>query len=105
MPPPPQAKFWSIVLIAYHYIALQDGGLELKKLNKKLISKQALKRTNSPIDDLTESVVLDQLREPLLDDLSQPTHTQCCLSTYTCLYSHRYTTNNYWCYVLYSCTC
>ena len=45
--------------------------LEFKKLNIKL-TKQAV---NNPINDLTESANLDQLREPWLEDLIQPTHS------------------------------
>ena len=45
---------------------------KLKKLNKKTNTKQALDNSTDSIDDLTES---DQLREPLLDDLPQPTHS------------------------------
>ena len=45
--------------------------LELKKLN----TKQAVNNLNNPINDPTESVNLDQLREPWLEDLLQPTHS------------------------------
>ena len=44
-----------------------------KKVNKKLNSKQAEDNLDNPIDDLTESVNLDQLREPWLEDLLEPT--------------------------------
>ena len=54
--------------------------LRLKKLNKKLNKKLSTKKTedinlNVLTNDLTESVKFDQLREPLLDDLPQPTHS------------------------------
>ena len=45
------------------------------KLNKKLNTKQAVSNLNTPIDDHTESVNLDQLREPWLEDLLEPTHS------------------------------
>ena len=41
--------------------------LKLKKINKKAVHK--------PMNDPTESVNLDQLREPWLEDLLQPTHS------------------------------
>ena len=51
-----------------------------KKLNKKLKKKLNTKQTedinlNDLTNDRTESVKFDQLREPLLDDLPQPTHS------------------------------
>ena len=54
--------------------------LELKKLRKKLNKKLNTKQTedinlNDLQNDLTESVKFDQLREPLLDDPPQPTHS------------------------------
>ena len=42
---------------------------------KKLNTKQAVNNLKSPIDDVTESVNLDQLREPWLEDLLEPTHS------------------------------
>ena len=45
------------------------------KLNKKPNTKQAVNNLNTPIDDVTESVNLDQLREPWLEDLLQPTQS------------------------------
>ena len=45
--------------------------LELKKLN----TKQTVNNLNNPINDPTESVNLDQLREPWLEDLLEPTHS------------------------------
>ena len=44
------------------------------KLNKKLNTKQVEDNLSNPTDDLTESVNLDQLREPWLEDLLEPTH-------------------------------
>ena len=49
--------------------------LEFKKLNNKLKTKQTKDNPNNPIDDHTESINFDQLREPLLEDLAQPTHS------------------------------
>ena len=50
--------------------------LRFKKLNKKLDTKQTEDiNLNDLTNDLTESVKFDQLREPLLDDLPQPTHS------------------------------
>ena len=45
--------------------------LEFKKLklNKEKIN------TDNPINNLTDSVNLDQLHEPWLEDLLQPTHS------------------------------
>ena len=53
---------------------------KLRKLNKKLKKKLNTKQTedinlNDLTNDRTESVKFDQLREPLLDDLPQPTHS------------------------------
>ena len=46
------------------------------KLNKKLSTKQAEDiNLNDQTNDHTESVKFDQLREPLLDDLPQPTYS------------------------------
>ena len=45
--------------------------LEFKKLDKK----PSVDNLNIPIDDLTESQRCDQLREPWLEDLLQPTHS------------------------------
>ena len=54
--------------------------LRFKELNKKLNKKLSTKQTedislNDLTNDLTESGKFDQLREPLLDDLPQPTHS------------------------------
>ena len=51
---------------------------KMPKLNLKLNkvkNKQAVNNLNNPINDPTESVNLDQLREPWLEDLLQPTHS------------------------------
>ena len=45
--------------------------LEFKKLN----TKQTVDNLNIPLNDLTESERCDQLREPWLEDLLQPTHS------------------------------
>ena len=45
--------------------------LEFKKLN----TKQAVNNLNNPRNDLTESENYDQLCEPWLEDLLQPTHS------------------------------
>ena len=45
--------------------------LKLNKLN----TKQSVNNLNNPINDPAESVNLDQLREPWLEDLLQPTHS------------------------------
>ena len=50
----------------------------LPKLNlklKKLKTKQKVHNLNNPVNDPTESANLDQLREPWLEDLLQPTHS------------------------------
>ena len=49
--------------------------LEFKKLNNKLKTKQTENNPNNPIDDHTESINIGQLREPLLDDPTQFTHS------------------------------
>ena len=45
--------------------------LKLNKLN----TKQAVNNLNNPVNDPAESVNLDQLREPWLEDLLQPIHS------------------------------
>ena len=50
----------------------------MPKLNlkfKKLNTKQGLDNLNIPRNDLTESENYDQLCEPWLEDLLQPTHS------------------------------
>ena len=49
--------------------------LEFKKLNKKLNTEQAEDSINNLAEDSTEPGNFDQLREPLLDDQPQPTHS------------------------------
>ena len=68
-----------IGILAYHiFQQLRHTKLwkKVPKLNlkfKKLNTKQD--NLNNPINDPTESVNLDQLREPWLEDLLQPTHS------------------------------
>ena len=50
--------------------------LEFKKLNKMLKNEQAVNNLNNPINNPTESVNLDQLREPWLEDLLQPNNSR-----------------------------
>ena len=71
-----------IGILAYHiFQQLRHTKLwkKVPKLNlefkKKLTTKQAVNNLNNPINDPTESVNLDQLREPWLEDLLQPTHS------------------------------
>ena len=52
--------------------------LRFKKMNTELSKKLSTKEAadmNNVTNDTTESVKFDQLREPLLDDLPQPTHS------------------------------
>ena len=48
---------------------------KVPKLNLKLNKLKTKQAVNNPINDPTESVNLDQLREPWLEDLLQPTHS------------------------------
>ena len=71
-----------IGILAYHiFQQLRHTKLwkKVPKLNlelmKKLNTKRAVNNLNNPINDPTESVNLDQLREPWLEDLLQPTHS------------------------------
>ena len=70
-----------IGILAYHiFQRLRHTKLWKKasKLNfefKKLITKQAVNNLNNPFNDSTESANLNQLREPWLEDLLQPTHS------------------------------
>ena len=71
-----------IGILAYHiFQQLRHTKLwkKVPKLNlelkKKLNTKQAVNNLNNPINDPTESVNLDHLREPWLEDLLQPTHS------------------------------
>ena len=71
----------SIGILAYHiFQQLRQTKLwkKVPKLNlklKQLNTKQAVNNLNNPINDSTESANLDQLREPWLEDLLQPTHS------------------------------
>ena len=71
-----------IGILAYHiFQQLRHTKLwkKVPKLNlelkKKLNTKQAVNNLDNPINNPTESVNLDQLREPWLEDLLQPTHS------------------------------
>ena len=70
-----------IGILAYHiFQQLRHTKLwKLPKLNlelkNKLNTKQAVNNLDNPLNNPTESVNLDQLREPWLDDLLQPTHS------------------------------
>ena len=48
---------------------------KVPKLNLKLNTKQVENNLNNPVNDPAESMNLDQLREPWLEDLLQPTHS------------------------------
>ena len=48
---------------------------KVPKLNLKLNKLNTKQVVNNPINDPAESVNLDQLREPWLEDLLQPTHS------------------------------
>ena len=73
----------TFIAILAHHILQQVRQTKLwkkvPKLNlkfKKLNTKQVANNLNNPIlNDPTESVNLDQLREPWLEDLLQPTHS------------------------------
>jgi len=45
------------------------------KLKEKLKTQQKVSNLKNPINNPTESVNLDQLREPWLEELLQPTHS------------------------------
>ena len=70
-----------ITILAYHiFQQLRHTKLwkKVPELNLELNTpklKQAVNYLNNPINDPTESVNLDQLREPWLEDLLQPTHS------------------------------
>ena len=69
-----------IGILAYHnFQQLRQTKLwkKVPKLNLKLNTPNttpAVNNLNNPINDCTESANLDQLREPWLEDLLQPTH-------------------------------
>ena len=71
----------SITILAYHiFQQLRHTKLwkKVPKLNLELNTpkpKQAVNNLNNPTNDHTESANLDQLREPWLEDLLQPTHS------------------------------
>ena len=67
-----QTKLWKKVLKLN--VKLRFKKLNTK-LNKKLHTKQAEVNINNLTNDTTESGRFDQLREPLLDDPPQPTHS------------------------------
>ena len=46
-----------------------------KKLNKKLGTKQPEENLNNLTNDINKTAKLNQLREPLIDDPPQPTHS------------------------------
>ena len=70
-----------IGILAYHiFQQLRHTKLwkKVPKLNlkfNKLNTKQVVNNLNNPINDLIESTNIDQLREPWLEDLLQPTHS------------------------------
>ena len=69
-----------ITILIYHiFLQVRHTKLwkKVPKLNlkfNKLNTMQAVNNLNNPINDPTESVNLDQLREPWLEDLLEPTH-------------------------------
>ena len=71
----------SITILAYHiFQKLRHTKLwkKVPELNLELNTpkpKQAVNNLNNPINDHTESANLDQLREPWLEDLLEPTHS------------------------------
>ena len=68
-----------IGIFIYHILQqLSHAGLWKKvnlKFTKKRNTKQAVNDLNNPINHTTEPVKYDQLREPWLEDLVQPTHS------------------------------
>ena len=67
-----------IGILAYHiFQQVRHTKLwkKVPKLNLELNKKLNTKHLNNPTNDPTESVNLDQLREPWLEDLLQPTHS------------------------------
>ena len=64
-----------IAILIYHILKQLRHGKLWKKVNQVLIIKlKPPKLEDNPKIDPTESVNLNQLREPWLDDLLQPTH-------------------------------
>ena len=72
-----------IGILAYHIFQQVRHTMLWKKVPKlnlqfrKLNTKQKADNVNNPINDPTESVNLDQLHEPWLEDLQHPTHSIC----------------------------
>ena len=67
-----------IVILAYHiFQQVRHTKLwkKMPKLNLKFNKLNTKQVVNNPINDPAESVNLDQLREPWLEDLLQPTHS------------------------------
>ena len=70
-----------IGILAYHIFQEVRHTKLWKKMPKlnlkfnKLNTKQVVNNLNNPLNDPAESVNLDQLREPWLEDLLQPTHS------------------------------
>ena len=67
-----------IGILSYHIFQHTSLRKKVPKLNlklKTLNNKRNAKQLDNSNDDLTESGAFDQLREPLLDDLPQPTHS------------------------------
>ena len=67
-----------IAILAYHiFQQVRQTKLwkKVPKLNLKFNKLNSKKAVNNPINDPTESVNLDQLCEPWLEDLLQPTHS------------------------------
>ena len=63
-----------IAILAYHIFAqvrLTKLWKKVPKLNQKLNTKQTVDNLSNQINDPTESMNLDQLREPWLEDLLQ----------------------------------
>ena len=69
----------TLIVILFYHIFQQVRHTKLwkkvPKLNLKLNTKQVENNLNNPVNDPAESVNLDQLREPWLEDLLQPTHS------------------------------
>ena len=64
---------------------------KVPKLNLKLNKLNTKQVVNNPINDPAESVNLDQLREPWLEDLLQPTHSSLWAFFSCSLYSYNNT--------------
>ena len=82
------ALFTFIGILGYHILQqLKHTKLwnKMPKLKvgylKKTNTKEAVNQLNNCMDDPAESVNLDQLREPWLEDLLQHTHSSSCMIT------------------------